>query len=87
VHLVPKAVDQATHLRELERVTKAAFGQRRKMIRQSLKATGAMVERLLAAAGLRGDERAEELPVEAFVKMAEALREADRDSEWRKVIE
>ena len=61
-------------VRSLEAVTKAAFGQRRKMIRQSLKATGAPVEKLLAAAGLRGDERAEELPVEAFLAMAKALR-------------
>ena len=44
------------------------------MIRQSLKSTGAPVERLLAAAGLKGDERAETLPVEAFLKMAKVLR-------------
>jgi 16S rRNA (adenine1518-N6/adenine1519-N6)-dimethyltransferase len=60
-------------VRHLEAVTRAAFGQRRKMIRQSLKATGVPVERLLQAAGLRGDERAEELPVEAFLAMARAL--------------
>ena len=74
VHLVPKAVAGDVEPRELELVTRAAFGQRRKMIRQSLKATGVPVERLLAAAELRGDERAEELPVEAFLKMAKALR-------------
>ena len=51
----------------LEAVTAAAFGQRRKMIRQSLKSTGVPVEPLLAAAGLKGDERAEDLPVEAFL--------------------
>jgi len=60
-------------VRKLEAVTKAAFGQRRKMVRQSLKSTGAPVESLLAAAGLRGDERAEVLPVEAFLKMAKVL--------------
>ena len=47
---------------ELEQVTRAAFGQRRKMVRQSLKATGVAVEGLLAVAGLKGDERAEDLP-------------------------
>ncbi|HVY52304.1 MAG TPA: 16S rRNA (adenine(1518)-N(6)/adenine(1519)-N(6))-dimethyltransferase RsmA [Devosia sp.] len=73
VHLMPRPVEPGTPARKLEAVTKAAFGQRRKMIRQSLKATGAPVERLLAAAGLRGDERAEELPVEAYLLMAKAL--------------
>ncbi|MBZ0089460.1 MAG: 16S rRNA (adenine(1518)-N(6)/adenine(1519)-N(6))-dimethyltransferase RsmA [Thermoanaerobaculia bacterium] len=74
VHLVPRPVDPGVTVRDLETVTRAAFGQRRKMIRQSLKATGVPVERLLAAAGLRGDERAEELPVAAFLAMAKALR-------------
>ena len=73
VHLKPKPVDPGVAVRDLEAVTRAAFGQRRKMIRQSLKSTGVPVERLLEAAGLRGDERAEELPVEAFLKMAKAL--------------
>ena len=74
VHLVPKPGATEVPLRDLERVTKAAFGQRRKMIRQSLKATGVPVGTLLEAAGLKGEERAEELPVEAFLKMAAALR-------------
>ncbi len=73
VHLKPKAVDPDVAVRDVEAVTRAAFGQRRKMIRQSLKSTGVPVERLLEAAGLRGDERAEELPVDAFLKMAKAL--------------
>jgi 16S rRNA (adenine1518-N6/adenine1519-N6)-dimethyltransferase len=74
VHLMPKAVSGDAAVRDLENVTRAAFGQRRKMIRQSLKATGVPVEKLLAAAGLTGQERAEELPVEAFLMMAKALR-------------
>jgi 16S rRNA (adenine1518-N6/adenine1519-N6)-dimethyltransferase len=78
VHLVPKPVDAELRVRDVEAVTRAAFGQRRKMIRQSLKATGVPVEKLLAAADLRGDERAEELPVEAFLKMARVLRESRR---------
>jgi 16S rRNA (adenine1518-N6/adenine1519-N6)-dimethyltransferase len=73
VQLVPKPVEPTPSVRKLEAVTRAAFGQRRKMVRQSLKATGAPVETLLAAAGLKGDERAETLPVEAFLKMARAL--------------
>jgi 16S rRNA (adenine1518-N6/adenine1519-N6)-dimethyltransferase len=73
VHLTPKPV-AGVAVRDVEAVTKAAFGQRRKMIRQSLKATGVQIERLLEAAGLKGDERAEDLPVEAFLAMARALR-------------
>jgi 16S rRNA (adenine1518-N6/adenine1519-N6)-dimethyltransferase len=73
VHLVPKAVAGDVAVRDLENITKAAFGQRRKMVRQSLKAAGVPVEGLLAVAGLKGDERAEELPVEAFLRMAKAL--------------
>jgi 16S rRNA (adenine1518-N6/adenine1519-N6)-dimethyltransferase len=74
VHLTPKAGPGDVAVRDVEAVTKAAFGQRRKMIRQSLKATGVPVEKLLAAAGLTGQERAEELPVAAFLTMAKALR-------------
>ena len=73
VHLLPKPVDPTIAVRKLEAVTRAAFGQRRKMVRQSLKATGIPVETLLAAAELRGDERAEVLPVEAFLRMARVL--------------
>ncbi|MDR3474714.1 MAG: 16S rRNA (adenine(1518)-N(6)/adenine(1519)-N(6))-dimethyltransferase RsmA [Devosia sp.] len=73
VLLKPKPVDAAIPVRNLETVTKAAFGQRRKMVRQSLKSLGVPVEALLAAAGLRGDERAEDLPIEAFLEMARAL--------------
>ncbi|UXN69852.1 16S rRNA (adenine(1518)-N(6)/adenine(1519)-N(6))-dimethyltransferase RsmA [Devosia neptuniae] len=73
VHLKPKAVDGTVTVRDLENVTKAAFGQRRKMVRQSLKSLGVPVEGLLAAAGLKGDERAEDLAVETFLAMARAL--------------
>jgi 16S rRNA (adenine1518-N6/adenine1519-N6)-dimethyltransferase len=73
VHLVPKSVDPSLPTRKLEAITRAAFGQRRKMVRQSLKATGVPVEKLLSAAGLKGDERAEDLPVEAFLAMAKVL--------------
>jgi len=73
VHLVPKAIAGDVAVKDLEQITRAAFGQRRKMVRQSLKATGVAVEGLLTAAGLKGDERAEELPVEAFLSMAKAL--------------
>ena len=73
VHLKPKPVEADIAVRNLEAVTRAAFGQRRKMVRQSLKSLGVPVESLLAPAGLRGDERAEDLPIAAFLAMARAL--------------
>lgn len=73
VHLVPKPVEAGLPVKHVEQVTKAAFGQRRKMVRQSLKSLGVPVEALLAAAELKGDERAEDLPIEAFLAMARAL--------------
>ncbi|RUT28532.1 16S rRNA (adenine(1518)-N(6)/adenine(1519)-N(6))-dimethyltransferase RsmA [Arsenicitalea aurantiaca] len=73
VHLKPRPVDPALGVRDVETVTKAAFGQRRKMVRQSLKSLGVPVEGLLEAAGLKGDERAEDLPISAFLAMAQAL--------------
>ena len=73
VQLIPKPTDAAVRVSDVERITRAAFGQRRKMIRQSLKSTGVPVERLLAAAGLKGDERAETLPIEAFLEMARTV--------------
>ncbi len=60
----------------LERVTAAAFGQRRKMLRQSLKSLGQDPRPLLAACGLAETARAEELSVEDFCALAEALRAA-----------
>ena len=59
----------------LERVTAAAFGQRRKMLRGSLKSLGNPL-RLLAAAGIEPTKRAEDLPVEAFCRLARALATA-----------
>jgi len=73
VHLVPKPVEADVAVKHLEQITKAAFGQRRKMVRQSLKATGVPVEGLLAAAGIKGSERAEDLPISVFLAMARAL--------------
>jgi 16S rRNA (adenine1518-N6/adenine1519-N6)-dimethyltransferase len=74
VHLVPKSIDGTVPSKRLEAVTRAAFGQRRKMVRQSLKSLGVPVEALLKAAGLKGDERAEELPISAFLQMAKILQ-------------
>src|SRR5262249_38779553 len=58
---------------DLERITAAAFGQRRKMLRQSLKSLGADPEPLLSAANIEPTRRAEELSVEEFCALARAL--------------
>lgn len=71
VQIVPRAEPLPADLRTLERVTQAAFGQRRKMLRQSLKAIGG--EALLEKAGIDGTHRAETLSVEEFVRLANAL--------------
>jgi 16S rRNA (adenine1518-N6/adenine1519-N6)-dimethyltransferase len=57
----------------LERVTGAAFGQRRKMLRQSLKTLGTDPLPLLAAAGIEPTARAEDIAIEGFVALARAL--------------
>jgi 16S rRNA (adenine1518-N6/adenine1519-N6)-dimethyltransferase len=57
----------------LERVTAAAFGQRRKMLRSSLKALGPESDALIAEAGLEPTARAEEISVEGFAALARAL--------------
>jgi 16S rRNA (adenine1518-N6/adenine1519-N6)-dimethyltransferase len=54
-------------------VTEAAFGQRRKMLRQSLKTLGLDAAALLADANIEPTARAEEIPVEGFVMLANIL--------------
>ena len=56
--------------RDLERVLQAAFGQRRKMLRASLRAVDPDSEGLLAAAGVPATARAEEIDVEGFCRLA-----------------
>ena len=71
VHIVPREAPLPVEERKLARVTEAAFGQRRKMLRQSLKALGG--ERLLEAAGIDGTRRAETLAIEEFVALARLI--------------
>ena len=71
VQLTPRAAPLAPcDLAALERVTAAAFGQRRKMLRQSLKAIWPDPEAHLRAAGIAPTARAEELSVEEFCALA-----------------
>lgn len=76
VHLVPKREPLPCDASTLERVTMAAFGQRRKMLRQSLKPLGG--EALLARAGIDPQRRAETLTVDEFVLLANTFYSAVR---------
>ncbi|WP_061932738.1 16S rRNA (adenine(1518)-N(6)/adenine(1519)-N(6))-dimethyltransferase RsmA [Aureimonas sp. AU22] len=71
VRVVPKLTPIEARLADVERVTAAAFGQRRKMLRQSLKPVGG--EALLARVGIDPTRRAETLSVQEFVSLANAL--------------
>ena len=76
VRLVPRLAPEPCDRRTLERVTEAAFGQRRKMLRQSLKSLGLDPRPLLAAAGIAETGRAEDIPVAGFAALARAVTEA-----------
>ena len=72
VEIVPRPTPLPCDRAALERVTAAAFGQRRKMLRQSLRSLGLDPLPLIAAAGLAPTARAEEIPVAGFVALAQA---------------
>ena len=80
VELIPRAGPLAPADPDaLERITAAAFGQRRKMLRQSLRALGVDTAALLTAAGIAPTRRAEELSIEEFcalTRVFSALRGA-----------
>jgi 16S rRNA (adenine1518-N6/adenine1519-N6)-dimethyltransferase len=77
VSLTPRATSLAPAEKgALERVTAAAFGQRRKMLRSSLKTLAVPVEPLFASTGISPTARAEELAVADFCALARALQAA-----------
>jgi 16S rRNA (adenine1518-N6/adenine1519-N6)-dimethyltransferase len=72
VRLIPKPDRPSDEvIRSLQRVTEAAFGQRRKMLRSSLKLLGGA--QLCEAVGLDPDLRAENVPVAGFLALADVL--------------
>lgn len=73
VRLTDRA-DPYPHLDALERVTAAAFGQRRKMLRSALKSLTPDAEALLRDAGLAPTARAEEIDQSGFRRLADAWR-------------
>jgi 16S rRNA (adenine1518-N6/adenine1519-N6)-dimethyltransferase len=74
VHIVPKPAPEGVRAATLERLTAAAFGQRRKMLRQSLKGLPGALD-ALAVVGLDPARRAETLRVEEFVSIARVMDE------------
>jgi 16S rRNA (adenine1518-N6/adenine1519-N6)-dimethyltransferase len=72
VHIVPNAAPEGVRAATLEALTAAAFGQRRKMLRQSLKGLRGALE-ALEAVGIDPTRRAETLRVGEFLTLARAL--------------
>jgi 16S rRNA (adenine1518-N6/adenine1519-N6)-dimethyltransferase len=73
LRIVPRAAPLPCEHKLLKSVTQAAFGQRRKMLRQSLRSLGTDAPALIAAAGLDPTARAEDISVAGFVALARAL--------------
>jgi 16S rRNA (adenine1518-N6/adenine1519-N6)-dimethyltransferase len=73
VRITPRARPLSCERKLLERVTQAAFGQRRKMLRQSLRSLATDAAGLIAQAGLDPTARAEDISVAGFVALAQAL--------------
>ena len=72
VHIVPKDMPPGVSAKALEQLTAAAFGQRRKMLRQSLKAMPGALE-ALEALGIDPQRRAETLGVDNYIALARLL--------------
>ena len=72
VHIVPADAPAGVDASILERLTAAAFGQRRKMLRQSLKGLSGALE-AIESLGIDPQRRAETLPVSTYVEVARAL--------------
>jgi 16S rRNA (adenine1518-N6/adenine1519-N6)-dimethyltransferase len=79
VELLPRRQPHAADAKALQTVTAAAFGQRRKMLRQSLKSLGVDPHAMLDAAGLNETARAEDIPIEGFAALAQAYGQLQAD--------
>jgi 16S rRNA (adenine1518-N6/adenine1519-N6)-dimethyltransferase len=74
VQLVPRRIlDISCDVKDLEQVTAAAFGQRRKMLRSSLRGAFESPEAVLASLGINPELRAEQLQVNDFARLAKVL--------------
>ncbi|GER01123.1 hypothetical protein JCM17845_17460 [Iodidimonas gelatinilytica] len=71
IHVTPRAPRmEGIDPKSMERVTEAAFGQRRKMLRASLKTLTPKTEELLERAGITPTQRAETVNIDGFCKLA-----------------
>ena len=75
VFITPKPRTDDIDIDLMERLTAAAFGQRRKMLRQSLKSLNVDTAKLIEMSEVPETARAEEIDIPGFVRMAKALRE------------
>ena len=73
VHITPENAPGGVDPSVLERLTAAAFGQRRKMLRQTLKGVSTDVAALLEAASIDGKRRGETLSIAEFITLARIL--------------
>jgi 16S rRNA (adenine1518-N6/adenine1519-N6)-dimethyltransferase len=73
VQIVPRPEPLACDPGTLQAVVAAAFGQRRKMLRSSLKSLGVATEAVLEAAGIEPQTRAQQVDVAGFVRLARAV--------------
>jgi len=73
VRIKPRPAPLPCDINQLARVTQAAFGQRRKMLRQSLKSLGVDTQALFEKTAIDPEARAETLRVDDFVALANAL--------------
>jgi len=76
VHITPNEAPEGVVFATLERVTAAAFGQRRKMLRQSLKSVPGALD-ALETLGIDSSRRAETVTIDEFVALARALGKND----------
>jgi 16S rRNA (adenine1518-N6/adenine1519-N6)-dimethyltransferase len=72
VHIVPAEAPDGVDAAVMERVTEAAFGQRRKMLRSSLKPVPGAIE-ALQTIGIDPQRRAETLAVDDYIELARTL--------------
>jgi 16S rRNA (adenine1518-N6/adenine1519-N6)-dimethyltransferase len=85
VQLIPKLATDCD-VKVLEKITASAFGQRRKMLRSSLKGAFENPDAVLAELGISPEFRAEQLPVSDFVRLAKALESFTGPSSARERI-
>ncbi|HTH96656.1 MAG TPA: 16S rRNA (adenine(1518)-N(6)/adenine(1519)-N(6))-dimethyltransferase RsmA [Stellaceae bacterium] len=78
LHFTPHPAPEPAELILVEKVTAAAFGQRRKMLRSSLKSLGVDTNALVEQAGVDPTARAEELSVKDFCALARGLAQLGR---------